>query len=482
VTLSLREIRQRVGWGIDRIQGAVADFTGFTDLAPSGDATSALRHLVEARDALTEMIEAEEIPPPPADHPVEYDVDSSDDVQAFIDNEATEGQEITFAPEVYEGVEIRVREGQTYHAPDGAVLDGLFTADFAFDGHHRGNDPVDGWKVWGPWEIRHYMAINNSQEGAIRARRHHGTIETAFTREVEVDGRDGVVDVHDCYGRGLSMGDEFAARRVHLHRNTGVGIGGGRNNPLFEHFEVDHNSLPLDVPELQAALADEMARHPGRVRVDEETGLLRIKSGWEGGGSKWSKTDGLIVRHGKCHHNGGPGLWPDIDNVRWLIEDVECWADEGESIKIEISFEGVLRRFHVHDSGTRPRNWVWGAAVLIQDSGGVEVYDGLVERCQVGVAMTYQRRDDETDRYQTRDNYVHDVEVVDCDRIYAGAVQDKSDPRIFEEWNNRYDRMTYRVRADQGRPFAWENGSRTWEEWRAAGHDADGSMATIPQG
>jgi len=69
VGLTLREVRQRIRWGIDRIQGAVAEFTGFDNLAPSGDATSALGHLVEARDALTEMIEAAEPEPDPIPEP-----------------------------------------------------------------------------------------------------------------------------------------------------------------------------------------------------------------------------------------------------------------------------------------------------------------------------------------------------------------------------------------------------------------------------
>jgi len=70
MTLSLKEIRQRVGWGIDRITNAVAEFVG-EEHEPSTTSTSALRHLREAESALTEMIEAgtpaPEPEPPPSD-------------------------------------------------------------------------------------------------------------------------------------------------------------------------------------------------------------------------------------------------------------------------------------------------------------------------------------------------------------------------------------------------------------------------------
>ena len=42
--------------------------------------------------------------------------------------------------------------------------------------------------------------------------------------------------------------------------------------------------------------------------------------GWEAGGTKWTHTDGLIVRNNYVHDNYGNGLWTDGSNINIVYE------------------------------------------------------------------------------------------------------------------------------------------------------------------
>ena len=41
---------------------------------------------------------------------------------------------------------------------------------------------------------------------------------------------------------------------------------------------------------------------------------------WEAGGTKFVRTENLIVRRNHSHHNIGPGLWTDGNNLNTLYE------------------------------------------------------------------------------------------------------------------------------------------------------------------
>ena len=77
---------------------------------------------------------------------------------------------------------------------------------------------------------------------------------------------------------------------------------------------------------------------------------------WEAGGTKFARTRDLVVRRNFVHHNRGPGLWTDIDNVRTLYEANRV-EDNGEAgILHEISYAAVIRNNVVRTKtfGTAP--------------------------------------------------------------------------------------------------------------------------------
>ncbi|MDP1465830.1 right-handed parallel beta-helix repeat-containing protein, partial [Klebsiella pneumoniae] len=53
---------------------------------------------------------------------------------------------------------------------------------------------------------------------------------------------------------------------------------------------------------------------------------------WEAGGTKFVRTNNLIVRGNRVHHNNGPGLWTDIDNMNSTISDNDVFYNTGAGI------------------------------------------------------------------------------------------------------------------------------------------------------
>ena len=90
------------------------------------------------------------------------------------------------------------------------------------------------------------------------------------------------------HGAGVNVGTNSILRNNNIHHNGQKGIGAGGGNILIEGNEIAYNLWN------------------------------GTSSGWEGGGSKFAFTDRLIVRNNYVHHNAGPGLWSDIDNINTL--------------------------------------------------------------------------------------------------------------------------------------------------------------------
>ena len=61
---------------------------------------------------------------------------------------------------------------------------------------------------------------------------------------------------------------------------------------------------------------------------------------WEAGGTKFWATTNLVVRNNHVHHNFGPGLWADNDNVGALYEGNIVEDNDWAGIFHEISYSG----------------------------------------------------------------------------------------------------------------------------------------------
>jgi hypothetical protein len=226
------------------------------------------------------------------------------------------------------------------------------------------------------------------------------------------------------HAAGIYFGSEATVRRNYAHHNGHVGIKGGgdwklaecgvdapvgrciiNKNALVEHNVITHNYL------LEIGFAQ-----------DDEAG-----------GTKFSFTEGLIVRNNRVEDNLGVGLWTDLDNVQTLYEGNTVLNNTLEGIFHEVSFDAIIRRNIVRGNGEdhivsgQPYH---GAQIFISTSSNARVCGNIISSASVasspgdsrGVMVFETLRDMSELTGQTpiaTGNYIHDNHVT-IGRDYTG--------------------------------------------------------------
>jgi hypothetical protein len=288
-----------------------------------------------------------------------------------------------------------------------------------------------------------------AQTGAIHAYRHGGVGERWVIRRNEVRLSHGV-------GINAGYGATVSANYVHHNGQLGVSSTGG-SGTVFEGNEIAHNNY------------------------------AGFNNSWEAGGSKFDQTSGLIVRQNHVHHNDGPGLWTDIDNIDTLYEYNLVESNVHTGIFHEISFDAVIRHNVVvgngYGRGFERYCYVHCAGILVYSSPNVTVYGNTVIGNWNGITGRYEERGvGAHGPYLLVNLYVHDnlvemryhedgigpsgeLGVYGVSGVAAGA----DDPAFVAAANNRFDRNEYYVERDTH--FAWLGRNLTFEEWRDCGGD-----------
>jgi hypothetical protein len=247
-------------------------------------------------------------------------------------------------------------------------------------------------------------------------------------------------EVRNNHGVGIKSTDGSRVVGNYVHHNGQLGLGGDGPNMVIENNEISYNNA------------------------------AGYAYGWEGGGTKWSKSADLIVRNNYSHHNVGPGLWTDIDNIRTLYEGNRVTDNVGIGIFHEISYDAVIRNNYIAGNGYGHSAWLWGAGIVVAASPNVEIYGNEVINNADGIAGIQQNRSDAPSSYgpqQVKNLYVHDNKIT-MSEGQTGLVQDIGDNGVFTNRNNRFVNNQY-VLSGGGRYFEWNNGSRTLSEWNSFG-------------
>ena len=182
-----------------------------------------------------------------------------------------------------------------------------------------GDASTPGWLRVVGITFRH--AANRAQWGAVCAGSEGGLFEDV---RVEWTVGQGI----DASGRG------HVFRRTRADLNGQLGWGGGCRGCLFEET---------------AAVGNNWAGHDPF---------------WEAGGGKWAGTTDSVIRRHYAAHNGGPGIWLDIDNARNTIEGCLLVNNEMAGLMLELRTTETLVQHNVI-AETRWRAWT-GAGVLSQ--------------------------------------------------------------------------------------------------------------------
>jgi parallel beta-helix repeat protein len=345
-------------------------------------------------------------------------------IQAAVDQHAG-GTTFYLKAGSYARQSITPKTGDSFIGEAGATLDGQNATTYAFQGS------ASNVKI-------QRLIIENynppAQMGAVKAGDHSD------------DGTHGWV-VADCEIRynataGIRLGHEMQVLRNKVHHNGQEGIVGVGDNILVEGNEIAFNNYK-----------------------DE------FNPGWEAGGTKFVKTNGLVVRNNYVHDNHGPGLWTDIDNINTLYEGNRVENNTQMGIFHEISYKAVIRNNTVRGNGSKMTSWLWGAGILVAASRDVEVYGNTVSGNANGITAVQQNRGSGAyGEHLVQNVYVHD-NTVTMQSGRSGMAQDVGDNAIFNSRNNRFSHNTYFL-GTNSRPFEWMNQQLTESQWKAYGQDA----------
>jgi hypothetical protein len=260
-------------------------------------------------------------------------------------------------------------------------------------------------------------------------------------------------------------GRRWVVARNEIHHNATVGVRLVGNRSVIRGNNIHHNGqLGMSVAYARDAVVEDN-------EIAYNNWQVAFSWGWEAGGTKFWSTENLVVRGNWSHHNHGPGLWSDKDNIGILYEGNRVEDNYAAGIFHEIGYDAVIRHNVIRRNGFGHARWLWGAGIVIASSQNVEVYRNRVVGNHNGITVTQQNRGaGKHGPYLARNIRVHRNTVVDSGR--TGAAQDIGSNDIFSS-NIRFTRNVYRGELR----WVWDNREIGWPAWRGFGLDINGSYA-----
>ena len=362
-------------------------------------------------------------------------VNPGDDLQAAV-NAHPPGTTFLIKAGRHRRQSVVPKTGNSFIGEPGAILDGENVVPYAF---HLGVQPY-------PNDVRIQRLIIERyapppQHGAIMAgQAGRGRRDSAAGWVVEG------CEIRNNAAGGIRLGHKMKVLRNNIHHNGQVGISGIGDSVLVEDNEIAYNN-------------------------DQKT----FRSGWVAGGAKFIRTRWLVVRGNYVHHNGGNGLWTDIDNIHTLYEHNRVTDNAAQGIFHEISYDAVIRHNVVERNGFgRGRHpLLYGAGILVAHSVNVDVHGNTVANNYNGIAGIQQRRG--SGEYGPRllqNLYVHD-NTITMAQGRTGVADGTGDPAVFTGRNNRFQNNTYHL-GPNPKYFTWMNKPQTLMDWQGFTHDVSG--------
>jgi hypothetical protein len=284
------------------------------------------------------------------------------------------------------------------------------------------------------------------------------TIEKFATPTAEAAVNGGTLGwvIEDCEIRwnhfaGVRSSEYTTARRNYIHHNGAYGFIGAGNGANIDNNEISYNNT------------------------------LGYNAYVGAGGAKFVNTANLVLQNNFVHHNNGPGLHTDLNNIYLLVERNRVEDNNLSGIFHEVGYQAVIRYNTVSRNGrSRPSPyWVDGAGILVSASPDVEVYGNTVTDNFQGIAaLAWNRGSGTYGPYLLKNLYVHDNAIYQQAPQPGGAgrtgVIDKDGTGAFSA-NNRFVRNSYWLGTNLYY-FMWMNVDINESTWRNYGQDTSGSF------
>lgn len=234
-------------------------------------------------------------------------------------------------------------------------------------------------------------------------------------------------------------------------------------------FSVEH-AANLTLRRITAAGAWHLGLHGGfteGIKVLEslfEDNSRRIgqdgesSAGWESGHLKLARANDPQVLDSTFRLGYGPAIWFDIECHRGNILRNKIFEAWSEAIFWEISGEALIADNYIRNSPTGPNmsrmSWLYGAAILVSTSSGVDVLRNDIEGSYHGITVIDQSssRADTPPGYDAADYQVVANVVANVNKVGAGQDRGGSG-RVF-------NRDAWRDNSYSGvKQFVWEGGA-----------------------
>jgi hypothetical protein len=281
---------------------------------------------------------------------------------------------------------------------------------------------------------------SDAQEGAIF------TDEASGWRIVDVTARRN-------HGAGLSFGPGTQVSGGSFSQNGQIGIAGsGGAGSRIDGVEIAYNNYAGYDPK------------------------------WEAGGAKFWATRGLIVRNSCVHHNAGPGLWTDNDNINTTYVGNKVFLNADDGIKHEISYAATISNNVVaRNGGGGFDGWLWGSQILLQNSSDARVFGNLVEvsgQFGNGIGIIHQDRGRGAyGPWLAAGNSIYGNTIVHLGGAgQSGLVTDTGSAWLWREGNNSFDRNTYVVTERQSQHWTSRDRDGTWDDRARLGLEPNGRL------
>jgi len=284
---------------------------------------------------------------------------------------------------------------------------------------------------------------SQAQFGAVNGNTHTATAAVDWTIQNNI--------IRLNHGGGLRIAHGMTVQDNAINDNGQIGIIGVGDDVLIENNEIARNNW------------------------------AHYKTIWEAGGTKFVRTNRLIVRSNFIHHNEGPGLWTDIENFNTLYEGNYVSDNRRGGLEHEISYDVIIRN-NIFKRNTAMRGWLWDAQILINTSSGADVYGNVVEVPAAGggnaITIVSQSRGSQ---YDGNNNYIHDNEITYLSvGGMSGAAIDYGDTAVRNTFysTNQFDYNAYHATSLSDSHWAWDGGYKSWSSFRSAGQEANGRADT----
>jgi hypothetical protein len=271
------------------------------------------------------------------------------------------------------------------------------------------------------------------------------------------------VEVRNCHGAGVWLGNQMAVTQSFLHNNGEFGLAGTGNNITFNNNEVSFNNLVGFLPEV-------------------------------GGGTKFSNILNLTAQNNNIHDNLGPGLWDDTSSTSVTYASNTLKNNRVAGIFHEIGGTADIHDNTVTNDGidNRGAGYWYGAGIMISNSNGVNVHNNTVINSQNGIMEQARNRPDcaspcYLQNVKVYSNSITQDHAVKANTIATGILVQKSYPLgngVYTSSGNTFGidptgtpaPNTYTLRPSTDPFFIWlqntvPNSAIRYSQWQADGNN-----------